>query len=189
MFRTWIRGIAAAATAGLALGANAADIDYDYAELRFVDTEIGSVDGDGFKIGGSLRLNEEWFVLGSYSNLDFDFGIDGSVLEIGGGYIYPNSERIDLVGIGKIIRADVDAGSGVDADETGFGLAGGIRGRFSPQIEGRAFANYTDVGDSDTFLELAGDYYFNDSLSAGISLEVLGDADTLTFGVRWYFTR
>ena len=189
MFRKFLSFAAIAAMTGFALTAQAADVKYDYAELRFVDTEIGSVDGDGFKIGGSFRLTEEWFLLGSYSNLDFDFGIDGSLLEFGGGYIYPNSDNVDLVAIAKIIRADIDAGSGVDADETGFGLAGGIRTMFTPQIEGRAFANYVDVDDSDTFLELAGDYHFNEQLSAGISLEVLGDADTLTFGVRWYFDR
>ena len=49
------------------------------------------------------------------------------------------------------------------------------------------FVNHINLDDSDTFLELAGDYYFTEQFSAGISLEFAGDNDAFTIGARWYF--
>jgi len=43
------------------------------------------------------------------------------------------------------------------------------------------------VNNSDTFIELGGDYFLNANVSIGVTLEVASDADTLTFGGRYYF--
>ena len=44
-----------------------------------------------------------------------------------------------------------------------------------------------NLDNSDTYLELAGDYYFTAQFSAGLSLEFAGDTDAFTIGARWYF--
>lgn len=167
------------------LTANASDLDYSYAELRIVDTEVGSADGDGLRLNGSYEITREWLLVGGYTTLDFD-GADLDTFEIGAGYVYPFQDNWDLVSYAKIVHADVDSG-GFSDDETGFSLAGGFRGLFTPQFEGRATINYIDLDDSDTFFEIGGDYYFNSVFSAGATLEFGGDADTLTIGARWFF--
>lgn len=172
--------------AAASMPASATDLSYDYAELRFVNTEIGSADGDGLKLGGSYEINPNWLILGSYSMLDFDGNVDTTALEIGGGYVHRYNQQIDFVGTIRVVRATVDFQGG-DDDETGFALSGGIRGRITPNLEGRASINYFNVDETDTFFELGGDYYFNDQFSAGATLEAGGDADTLTLGVRWFF--
>ncbi|MEO1245650.1 MAG: hypothetical protein AAFX56_08180 [Pseudomonadota bacterium] len=166
--------------------AHATDLSYDYLELRFVDTEIGSQDGDGLRLAGSYQVSGNWLLVGGYTSLDFDGGVDADTLEIGAGYVYRYKPEFDLVGYAKLVRTEVEAG-GFDNDETGFSLAGGIRGRFTPELEGRATVNYIDVDDSDTFFEFGGDYHFTEQFSAGVTLEVGGDADTFTIGARWFF--
>ena len=164
--------------------ARAGDLNYNFAELRFVD--VDESDGDGIRLAGSYRLNEEWILVGGLTEVDFDFDVDSTVLEIGGGYVWNYSEDFDLVSTVRYVRVDVDTPIG-DFDDSGFALSSGIRGFIAPQLEIRGSANYIDVDDSDTFIELAGDYYFTDQISAGISLELAGDADVFSIGARWYF--
>ncbi len=175
--------LAAAATA---IPAEATELSYNYVELRFVDTEIGSADGDGLRLNGSFEMTEEWLLVGGYTNLDFDGNVETSALEIGAGYVHRYSPRLDIVGYGKLVRAEVDF-TGGDDDDTGISLAGGVRGTFTPQFEGRATINYFNVDETDTFFEVGADYYITDQFSAGGTLEFGGDADTLTLGVRWFF--
>lgn len=164
----------------------ASDLSYTYAELRFVDTEIGNQDGDGLRVAGSFELTGNWLLVAGFTTLDFDGNVDTSALEVGAGYVYRYHPKFDIVGYGKIVRTEVDF-TGGDDDDTGISLAGGIRGRFTPELEGRATVNYINVENTDTFFELGADYYFNRQFSAGATLEFGGDADALTLGVRWFF--
>lgn len=172
--------------ASLSTATHATDLSYTYAELRFVDTEIGSQDGDGLRINGSFELNSNWVLVGGFTTLDFDGDVDSTTLEAGAGYIHRYSPKLDLVGYGKVVHTEVDFNGG-DADDTGISLAAGVRGLFTPQFEGRATVNYINVDDTDTFFEVGGDYHFNQQFSAGASIDFGGDADTLTIGVRWFF--
>ena len=178
--------LAALAALALAGSAGATDLSYDYAELRWVDTEIESLDGDGFQLGGSFQVADEWLVIADISALDFDFGVDVTSVSVGAGYLIRYDEKFDLVGYARLIRASFD-GPGGDDDENGYGISVGTRANPIDNVELRAFLNHVDVTDRDTFIELGGDYYFDERLSAGATLQFAGDADTLTLGVRWFF--
>lgn len=187
--------VACTSPAFLMLGGavNASDLNYDYAELRYVDVEIDTdggndADGDGFEIGGSYQIADNWHLFGSYQTLDFDFNIDLSTLEIGAGYMVPVNTNTDLVARLAYIDGEIDTGFG-DLDDSGLGMSAGFRHLFSPQIEGRAFINYVDLDESgsDTSFELAGDYFFNNQFSGGISLEFGDDATSFSLGGRYYF--
>lgn len=147
-------------------------IDYTFAELRFVDFD----GGDGIEIGGSYRLDEQFYLVGSYQDLDFRGG-SFDVLELGGGYIIPQ-DKFDLAIEFTIIDNDFD---------NGFGIAAGGRGNLSPELEARVFIKHVDVSATDTFIELGADYYLNDKVSIGATIELSSDSDTLTFGGRYYF--
>lgn len=182
-YRTLVSALIFSASTQLAL---ASDLSYDFLELRFVDAEFGNVDGDGLQIAGSYNINENWLLIGGFSSLDLDFGLDLTMLEAGGGYVWPQNDQFDLFATGSIVRVDVDAGGG-SADETGFRLVGGMRNWFTPQLEGRAELNYLDVDDSDTYIELGGDYHFSPNFAAGVTIDLGGDADAVTIGARWFF--
>ena len=160
------------------------DISYSYAELRFVDVDRNG--GDGFRVSGSWEADPNWLIVGSITALDFNNNVDTTLLEIGGGYVWHYTDQFDLVSTLRLVRSEVDV-SGIDADDSGFALSAGTRGLLAPQFEIRGFVNHINLDDSDTFLELAGDYYFTEQFSAGISLEFAGDNDAFTIGARWYF--
>lgn len=163
-------------------------LNYNYAELRYLDTDVNGADGDGFKFAGSYRLNEDIILVGGYSGLDFDGNVDISTLEFGAGWVRPfdGRQNLDFVGTLSLLRTEVDAGPFDDSD-TGFRLTAGVRALLQPQIELRGSIQHVNVEDNDTFLEVAGDYYFAPNFAAGASLEFGGDADTFTIGGRFFF--
>jgi hypothetical protein len=189
-----VAGTIAVAAAGLGVAgvASAAELDYNYAELRYIDTELDAgpfdVDGDGFELGGSMELAQSVHIFGNFQTLDFGSGIDSSGFEVGGGYAMPLNNGADLVARLSYIDGEIDTPAG-DADDSGFGFSAGARNMFSPQIEGRAFINYVDLDESgdEVSFELAGDYFLNDQIALGASLELGDDVTTWTVGGRWFF--
>ena len=183
----------AVASALLAGGvASAAELDYNYLDLRYIDTELDAgaidIDGDGFEIGGSLELAQSVHVFGNFQTLDFGAGIDVTAFQVGAGYALPLQNGADLVGRLSYIDGEID-GPGGDADDSGFGFSAGFRNMFTPQFEGRVFVNYVDLDESgdETSIELAGDYFLSEQLALGASLELGDDVTTWTLGGRWYF--
>ncbi len=160
------------------------NLSYSYAELRFVDVDFRG--GDGIRFNGSYQLDGNWLIVGGLTSLDFDNNVDTTDVELGGGYVWHYSEDFDLVSTLRLVRSEVGAG-GIDADETGFALSAGARGLLAPQFEIRGSVNHINLDNSDTYLELAGDYYFTEQVSAGVSFEFAGDTDAFTIGVRWSF--
>jgi hypothetical protein len=164
--------------------APSADLSYTYAGLRFVDFDDNG--GDGLQIEGSFDLGNSWIIVGEYTSADFNNSVDLDWFEIGGGYVWSYTPDWDLVGTARFVSADADTPGG-SSDETGFALTGGVRGMVAPNFEVRGSVNYINLDSSDTFLELAGDYYFTRQFSAGLSLEFAGDTDLYTIGARYYF--
>jgi hypothetical protein len=159
-------------------------VNYNYAELRFVDVDRNG--GDGFRLGGSYKLNGPWLLLAGITSLDYNNNVDTTLLELGGGYVWNYADDFDLFGTLRLVRAEVDTPGG-NSDDTGFALSAGTRGFIAPQFEVRGSVNHINLDNSDTYLELAGDYYFTRQFSAGLSLEFAGDNDLLTIGARWFF--
>jgi hypothetical protein len=159
-------------------------LSYTYGELRFVD--VDSNGGDGFQLAGSFELDGDWILVGSLTSLDFNNNVDSTLLEVGGGYVWDYTDNFDLFTTLRLAWAEVDTPVG-DADDTGFAFSAGTRGFLAPKFEIRGSVNHTNLGDSDTYLTFAGDYYFTDQVSAGISLDFAGDTDSFSIGGRWYF--
>ena len=167
-----------------ATGPENMDVSYTYAEIRYIDLDAPGSDGIG--VGGSYRINEEWFVLGEISDLDFNSNFDQSIYEFGGGYIYDLDNGYDLVATASIVSVDSDFPI-LDDDDTGFALSGGVRGFVAPKVEIRGFVNHINLDNNDTFLEIGGDFFFSPRFSAGGTLEFAGDRDLISAGVRFHF--
>lgn len=161
-----------------------AGLSYSYAEIRLVDVDTRG--GDGFRLGGSYQLNGPWILVGAITALDFNNNVDSTLLEFGGGFVWNYSEDFDLFSTLRLVRAEVDTPGG-DADDTGLAFSAGTRGLLTPQFEVRGSVNHINLDNSDTFLELAGDYHFTEQFAAGVSLEFAGDSDNFTIGARWFF--
>lgn len=176
--------IQATATAQTAAQAPRNDLSYSFAELRYVD--VDSNGGDGFRLGGSFELQGPWIVVGALTALDFNNNVDATLFEIGGGYVWKYSDDFDLVSTARLVRADVDTAGG-GSDDNGFALSAGVRGFIAPRFEVRGSVNHINLDNNDTFLQIAGDYYFTNRVSAGVSLDFGGDSDNFTLGARWFF--
>jgi hypothetical protein len=160
------------------------DLSYSYAELRFVDVDTSG--GDGFSFGGSYELDGQWILVGALTTLDFNNNVDSTLFEIGGGYVWNYSNDFDLVSTLRFVRAEVDTPGG-DADDSGFALSSGVRVLLTPEFEVRGSVNHINLDNNDTYLQLAGDYFFTDQASVGVSLDFAGDMDNFTLGFRWFF--
>jgi hypothetical protein len=158
-------------------------LSYSFGEIRYVDVDDG---GNGFELGGSFQFNASWFGVASLSSLDFGSGVDVTSFEIGAGYVAPLRDNWDLQANARIIRTEVDTRFG-NANDTGIGLLGGVRGLLVPKLELRGNVHYVNVDESDVFLEVAGDWYITPQFAAGLSVEFGGDVDLWTIGARYYF--
>ncbi len=175
-----VQGIAIAQT----VAKQQAGLDYSYAELRFVDVDTNG--GDGLRFKGSFELENNWMIVGGLTALDFNNNVDLTIVELGAGYVWHYSKEFDLVSTLRFVQADIDTPGG-SSDDNGFAFSAGARGLLTPRFEMRGSVNYINLDNSDTYLELAGDYYFTERFAAGASLEFAGDSDTFTIGARWFF--
>jgi hypothetical protein len=190
MQRRILSGLAVLAAA-LPLASHADVMDYSYAELGYIDGELDAggdvdVDGDGFALRGSLAVHPNFFVFAGYQDLDFDFNVDASLLEVGGGGHWPLTDKVDIIGKLGIVKAEVDVGRFND-DDDGFLLGGRVRGVVAPKFELEGGFDYRDldVGD-ETTLVFEGRYFFMDQLAGGLSVSI-GDDNTF-FGLNMRVT-
>lgn len=171
-----------------------AEFVYTGVEVGYVDVEInaGPVDlnGDGYRFAGSLELNDRFFLLGEFEDQSFDFGIDGSAYELGGGYHHSFSSTLDFVGTVSYREQDMNvAGLGFGFDNDGLALGGGVRARLTDSFEVGASLQWVDwdQGGSDTGVELLGRYFFTDRFAFTLETGLDDDIDTLSFGFRAEF--
>ena len=159
------------------------DLSYTYAELRYLDTDGG---GDGLRLRGSYALDNNWLIVGGLTSIDYSRNVDSTTIEIGAGYVYNFDDDFDLVAALQFVNSDVDTPGG-NADDNGFSLSAGARGMVTDEFEVRGSINHVNLDNNDTYLELAGDYYFSETFSVGASLEFVGDNDVFSIGVRLFF--
>jgi hypothetical protein len=190
MQRRILSGLAVLAAA-LPLASHADVMSYSYAELGYVDTELDGddfdVDGDGLALRGSLPVTPNFFVFAGYQDMNFDFDVDLSVLEVGGGGHWPLSDKIDIVGKLGVVKAEVDVGR-FDDDDTGVLLGARVRGAVAPKFELEGGFDYRniDVGDETTIV-LEGRYFFIPQLAGGVGVSIGDDVTSLGLNVRWTF--
>lgn len=161
-----------------------AGLDYSYLELRFVD--VDSNGGDGIRFYGSYDFGNHWQIVGGITSLDFNNNVDATVIELGAGYVWHYSDDFDLVSTLRYVSSEVE-NPAQSVDDDGFAISAGTRGWLTPEFEIRGSVNHINIGNSDTYLELAGDYHFTEQFAAGLTVELAGDTDVITIGARWFF--
>jgi hypothetical protein len=179
-----------AVTALLPLGAAAQDLDYTFVELSYLDSELdaGFVDigGDGLGISGSLSVSDSVFLFANYATQDYKFGIDATSYDLGAGMRWGLKQGLDLVGEAAWVKTEVKFG-GMKADDDGFGLGLGLRGRVNNALELQGGLRYVDMEDSDTFVALMGRWHFNNTWAAGLGLNFNDDVTSWSLGLRANF--
>jgi hypothetical protein len=182
----------------LAVPTFAADISYNFIEAEYQEIDIDSgflggfdIDGDGYGIGGSFELNENWFIGASYSKADFDFGVDLDQVMLGAGYHVPISDNADFYGMFSFVSAEASVDGFDSIDEDGYAATIGLRGMIGERFElngSLAYVDFGNGGDSTAF-GAGALYNFGDAFAAGFSVGIDDDVTTYGIGFRVYFDR
>lgn len=189
-----MKRIAATLLLGLpAVALSQQPFSYTYIEGTLVSSELNDVgpldaSGDGIGIAGSIAFGERFHGFGSFTDEGFDFDLDRTTLQIGAGYAYPLQGGFDLVGRLSYIESDIQR-PGPDINDNGFGIEGGVRGRFTPRSEFDAGIRYVDVRRSDTSLFFNGRFFLQPRLAVGGGLTSDDGNLVLTAAIRYSFDR
>lgn len=178
------------AAALLPMAGIAQELDYTFVEASYLNSDRDAgpfdVDGDGLGLKGSLSLTDQVFVFAGYNSYDYSRGFDLSSYDIGAGMRWPLQPRLDLITDVAWVHAEVDTPFG-DDDDDGLGLGVGLRSRVHDQVELQGGIRYVDLDESDTFLSLAGRYYFTESVAASFGLDFNDDDTGWNIGIRAEF--
>jgi hypothetical protein len=168
-----------------------ANLSYTLGEVRLLAQDPdGGDDADGIRVGGSALVHPDFFISGALSTLgsDGNNGVDTDIFEVGVGYRHAISPRVDLLGIGGIVRVDRDYGGRGDDDDFGPSLTGGARAALTHAIEVGGYLNYVQVfGDGDLGLHGEGLYHFTPNFSVLAGLGLSDDTTEANVGARWNF--
>jgi hypothetical protein len=188
-----MKGITLLASACLLAPAAAfAEMNYSVVEGSLVDVELdgpGNVDGDGIEIAGAYELDDRFFVLGRYQDLDLDFDIDGRFIELGAGLHHPLNDTVDFVATLTYFDSELDGPGNGSADDDGLGVSGGIRAELSPewQVDASVKLVDTDSSGTDSAFAFGGRYYLKQNMAVSAAAEFGDDADTIKIGFRYEF--
>ena len=184
-----LMGLSAGAAAQGADGASGLKytfVEVGYGQLSFDDPDV---DGDGFGIGGSYALTDQFHLFANYRTASLDFDIDTTDMNVGFGFNSPISDTIDVVATLSYVYVEFDQATFGSADDNGLGGGIGLRALMTPQIELFGGVEYVDLSDSgsDTALGAGIRYNFNEKFAAGLAGDWSDDASSYTLTGRMYF--
>jgi hypothetical protein len=184
----------AASAAFVPFLAQAEGLSYSYLDAAYLNTDIDRFDEevDGFALRGSYEVTDNVFVFAGYADQGTSVAgldIDLQTYNLGLGYAWPLGEALDVYGKAGYVSAQADVQGLGDADDDGYSLAVGLRGRAVEQLELEGAVSYVDLSDSgdDTTLDLGARWYFTPQFAFGVEGSFGDDASTYGLGVRWSF--
>jgi hypothetical protein len=185
--RAELLGLLAVLATALPAVSQADTLDYSFAELGYVDSEFGNLNGDGISLRGSVPVNETFFVFASYWDVGYDFNVDLTSLEAGAGVHLPFNDTVHLVGRFGLVKSELDTNN-FSSDDDGFTFGAHVRAAIMPRFEVEGGFDYIDLGnDPDTLLIGQARYFFMENIAGGLRLEFGDDIDSMSLGVRVTF--
>jgi len=177
----------ALATTALAPVAAVAGPGYDYVEVAYVSINLDNGPTlDGFGIGGSFSINEQFHVVGQYGNASKS-PLTLTETAVGLGYRLGMSDTTDFVVRAGWVQGRVKITNLGSASDNGWFAQAGFRSMLSNQFELNGFVTHADASGSETSLDLGGVYHFNQQFGATLGVSFSDDATVWTVGGRFSF--
>lgn len=196
------RMLQAAALAALGLGAggaSAAELSYEYADLRYISADADpDVSVSAFNLAGSILVEPTVFLSGSYAIADTDDfrvqGVEGSVksssLSLGGGLRKVFEPGLDgTLGL-SVVRAESEGEGGFagSTSDTGYALEAGLRGWFTAKAEWGAALNYLSIfDDGSTSLNAQWLYHATPRFALALGAGASDETTQFNLGARFGF--
>lgn len=179
--------LAAAASSAV----QASDFSYDYVGLAYVSAEVDDVniDGNGMALEGSFSVADNYHVVAHYTDIGFDYNIDGKTFDLGLGYNRSISEAVDVVASVSYVSVELSEPTFGSVDDNGYGVYLGLRGMVADKVELLGGLNYVNLSDSgnDTTYSLGAGFDVTDQIQIGAGLSNNSDGNSYNIGVRFYF--
>lgn len=188
------------AALGLAAGsASAAELSYQYADLRYISAEADpDVSVDGFSLAGSMLVRPDVFVTGSYGSSSSDTfrvqAVTGSVksssLSAGVGMRRALRPLVEGTATFSLVYAKSEGEGGFtgSTSDTGFALEAGLRGWFTARTEWGAAVNHLSIfDDGSTSLNAQWLYHATPRVALAIGAGFSDDASQFNLGARFGF--
>jgi hypothetical protein len=159
-------------------------ISYNYAGIQYIDQDVDDYDcnQDGLRLGGSFELNDDFFVLASYS--DVSGGRCGSENLSGGlGYRTLFGADSSIYGALSVENTSVDHG---DSD-SGLIAAVGLRGFVANDLELKAQLAHHTAFDGNTVLSGGVAYWFAPNFSVTGDVGLGSESSEIAAGLRMTF--
>jgi hypothetical protein len=172
------------------LAAVADDMSYSFVDLAYVETDVDGVgpSADGFGARGSVGFADNYFAFAEFSSQSVsNVDIDQTAVGLGGHYGL--AENLDAVGRIGWTKVDISAGP-LDADDDGYLVDLGLRGRVGGAVELEGGLRYADFGGADgddTSFFFGGRYHFDDTWAVGAEYRSGDDVSSIMAGVRISF--
>lgn len=180
----------------LAAPAMADGLNYNYLEGSYqkaeIDDSVGSIDGDGYAIAGSVAVGDSWHLIGGYDMLTFDVlpGIDVDLdqLVLGGGFHTPLTPNVDFVANLAYVRLE-GSSMGFSIDDDGIGASIGLRSMLGEKVELSGALEYVELSSSGNDTTVRGNlwYKFTPSFALGVNVGAGDDLVRYGLGARIYF--
>ncbi len=159
-------------------------VSYNYGSLQYIDQDVDDYDcnQDGLRIGGSVELNDDFFALGSYS--DVNGGRCGSEnLNVGLGYRTLFGADSSLYGALSLENTSVDHGE----SDSGLIAAVGLRGFVANNTELKVELAHHTAFDGNTAVNGGVAYWFLPNLSATADASLGTETSEIALGLRLGF--
>jgi len=173
------------------LAAHADDMSYSFVDLGYVETDIDGIgpSADGFGLRGSVAFAGNYFAFAEYSSQSVR-GVDIDQTAVGIGGHYGLAENLDLVGRAGWFKVDLSAPGGINADDDGYLVDLGLRGRVTEGVELEGGIRYSDLGGNngdDTSGFVGGRFHFNKTWAVGAEYQDGNDSSSIFAYVRASF--
>jgi len=158
---------------------------YSYLEASYsrADYDGFGGDADGFGIGASVAISDQFHLFGGYTGTELDNSVDADGWNAGVGFNTPISPNMDAV-----IRASyvsIEVGS---FEDDGFAIGAGVRVAASEAIELDLGLSYVDTDSgNDTSVDAGFLFNFNDAFAVGVGGSWDDDVSVWSLNGRLYF--
>ena len=158
---------------------------YSYLQASYsrADYDGFGGDADGFGVGASVAISEQFHLFAGYSGTDLDNSVDADGWNAGVGFNTPISPNMDAV-----IRASYVSVEVGPFDDDGFAVGAGVRVAASEAIELELGLSYVDTDSgNDTSVDAGFLFNFNESFAVGVGGSWDDDVSVWSLNGRLYF--